>query len=346
VGFNTESATHKTLLRTRPWHRWCVQEISAQSPGSIAKHLSEFRPSVAVVTMIGSDHMRAYRSADAIAEEKANLVRALPEDGLAILNADDPRILAMSSMTKARVVTYGQSASADLRAVDISGAFPNLLAFTVLWNNTSRKFQTRFVGEHWITSILAALVCALEQGVTLEQATAIETFEPVLNRNSLHRVVEGPIFISDSAKAPFGSIPATIDLLASAQAPRKTLILGNISDFNGSSNPKYRKTARDAISAGARVIAVGSNAAAIRKLKDSFPSGTIEIFPGAREARDFLAADTVADELIVLKSAASGHIERIMLNWDAGNESCWEENCGLKYCASCRYLNNNKKPIS
>ncbi len=337
VEFNTESATHKTLLKTRPWHSWCVQEVSGHLPGAIAKHMPDFRPSIGVVTLIGSDHISAFRSQDAIAEEKANLVRALPKNGLAILNADDPRILAMGSMTKARVVSFGEAEAADLRAINVSGAYPNRLSFTALWRGQSRRFQTRFVGEYWITSILAALACALEQGLTLDQATLIESFEPLYNRNSLHYVKDGPIFIADSLKAPFGSIQTTLDLLARARAPRKTLVLGNLSDYSGSSSNKYRRVARDALSAGARVIGVGSNAAAIHKLVKNYPEGAVMVFPSSRGARDFLSADIIADELIVLKSAASGHIERIMLNWADGDERCWKENCGLEYCASCRY---------
>ena len=68
-----------------------------------------------------------------------------------------------------------------------------------------------------------------------------------------------------------------------------------------------------------------------------FPHGQVAVFPGSREARDYLRADAIPGELILLKSAPSGHIERIFLNWEGEGDLCWVEGCGLKYCRSCRH---------
>jgi hypothetical protein len=68
-----------------------------------------------------------------------------------------------------------------------------------------------------------------------------------------------------------------------------------------------------------------------------FPLTQVAVFPSSREARDYLRAEAIAGELILLKSASSGHIERIFLNWDDKGDLCWVEGCGLKYCRSCRH---------
>jgi UDP-N-acetylmuramoyl-tripeptide--D-alanyl-D-alanine ligase len=329
----------RTLRKCRPHHRWCVQEVSGWPRGNIDGVMNVLRPQVAIVTLIGTDHLRAFRSSEAIAQEKGRLVERLPAKGLAILNADDPLVSSMASRTRARVIFYGRSARADLRASQIAARWPDRLSFTVEWRGSKRRIQTRLVGEFWTTSILAALACALELGVDFDAAAAeVEKFAPIYSRHSAHGITGGPDFVIDTAKAPYGTIMAVVDFLKAARAPRKTLVIGNISDYAGSSSNKYRKVAREALTAGIRVVGVGANAIAVNKLKAEFGDGLVEGFPDSRTARDFLKSDAIPGELILLKSAASGHIERIFLNWDAGDERCWIEDCGKKYCRKCSQL--------
>jgi UDP-N-acetylmuramoyl-tripeptide--D-alanyl-D-alanine ligase len=335
---NTGRGFHKTILATSPFHRWTVQEVSGHTPGHIRAFGAKLRPKVGIVTAVGTDHIRTFRSREAIAEEKGTLVEMLPADGTAFLNADDPLVFAMRTRAKARVVTYGLSEAADLRAVDVRNGWPASLSFTVLWRGKAAHVQTRMIGAHWVTPILAALACALDEGVPLDAAIGvIADFTAVYGRTSIHPVGNGPVFVLDTEKAPFGSLGTSIEIIGSAEAPRKTLVIGNISDYTGSASSKYRKFARDALAGGARIVGVGRNAATVRKLVPEFP-GLVHVFETSREARDFFASDVVPGELILLKSAASGHIERIFLNWANGDERCWVEECGLKYCRSCRYL--------
>ncbi len=337
---NIDPSIRETLLRTRPRHRWCIQEIGADTPGAMAVRVAMFRPDIGIVTMIGSDHLKNFRSADAIAREKELLIERLPRTGVAILNLDDARVAAMASRCKGRVVTYGCSADADLRAFDVSADWPARLSFRVAWQGGVTAIRTRLVGAFWLTSVLAAVACALDQGIDMAAiAAVIERFEPIFARNSVHEIAGGPIFICGTTKAPEASLQDDLDVIRRAQAPRKTLVLGNVSDYSGSSSPKYRKAARTAASGGVRVVAVGPNARAIRGIADEFAPGQIVAFDTCRGAYEFLIADCIAGEVILLKAAASSHLERLVLNWDR-MDRCWKENCGLKYCVSCAFLDD------
>jgi UDP-N-acetylmuramyl pentapeptide synthase len=114
----------RTILATRPWHSFCVVEVGASGPGSLDRPLGLLRPRIAVVTHIGDDHRSAFRTPDATAREKGKLVAALPPDGTAILNADDPRVAAMGAACAGRVITYGTTPEAAVRADGIRGAWP------------------------------------------------------------------------------------------------------------------------------------------------------------------------------------------------------------------------------
>src|SRR4051812_22096324 len=126
-GSNKLSSIGRTILATRPEHRSCVLEVAAWRPGSVAQIARLVPPRVAVVTRIGVDHYRAFRGAEGVAEEKRALVEALPPDGVAVLNADDPHAIAMAEACPGRVVSFGESPAATLRAEDVRAAWPDPL---------------------------------------------------------------------------------------------------------------------------------------------------------------------------------------------------------------------------
>ena len=103
------------VRRVRPWDRFCVLELSGDAPGKLAKILPLVRPKIGVVTNVSMDHYKNFRGLDATAEEKGTLVAALPADGVAVLNVDDPHVRAMAGRTRARVLTYGLAEDAEVR---------------------------------------------------------------------------------------------------------------------------------------------------------------------------------------------------------------------------------------
>jgi UDP-N-acetylmuramoyl-tripeptide--D-alanyl-D-alanine ligase len=107
ASFNNEVGLPLTLTRIDPGTQAVVVEMGARGPGHIAALARLARPSVGVVLNVGESHLGMFGSREAIAEAKGELVEALPADGVAVLNADDPRVAAMAGRTVARVVTFG-----------------------------------------------------------------------------------------------------------------------------------------------------------------------------------------------------------------------------------------------
>src|SRR5215470_5953069 len=115
--FNNQWGLPLTLLRLGPEHQAAMLEIGTNARGEIAALAALARPTVAIVTTVAAVHTEFLGSLDGVREEKAGLVRALPPDGVAVLNADDARVAGMARDTQARIVTYGRAASAHVRAV-------------------------------------------------------------------------------------------------------------------------------------------------------------------------------------------------------------------------------------
>ena len=146
----------KTILRLRPTHDFCVAELNEGQPGVMARDVALLQPSIGIVTVVGDDHWSAYGSRKAIAEEVRNLVTSLPSTGTAVLNADDELVLALANHCSAKVLTYGVSPLAELRAETISAAWPERLQMTVVRGSERVPFQTQLCGAHWGPSVLGA----------------------------------------------------------------------------------------------------------------------------------------------------------------------------------------------
>ena len=141
----------------------------------------------------------------------------------------------MAPRTTARVITYGRSPQADVRATDICAAWPDHLSLTVSHDGKAVQVRTRLVGSHWTTSVVAAVSCGIVCGIDLKAcAKAIENFEPMFGRYSTHPLPKGPVYVFDH-KAPIWTIPISLDFVKEARAPHKTIVLGTISNYPGGS---------------------------------------------------------------------------------------------------------------
>ena len=327
--------------------KFSVNELCAARPGKIRAEVRILRPHIGVVTTIGTDHYKNYRTREATAEEKGILVEAIPQHGTAILNADDPYVHGMASRCRARVLTYGLSNDADVRAVQVSSAWPNPLSLTVIHETDSVDIVSNMMGTHWATSILAAVTCGVVCGLDLKTCgQALANAEPVFGRYSVHRVPAGPDFVFDH-KAAFWTLPFALNFIAQANALRKTLVLGNISDYGGAASPKYRKIARDALEVADRVIFVGSQSSHVSKLRQGEVRNRLFDFQTVYQAAEFIKRDALAGELILLKgSLTADHLERIILHQNDA-VVCWRERCGVwNPCQDCRnYRTPSRLPL-
>jgi UDP-N-acetylmuramoyl-tripeptide--D-alanyl-D-alanine ligase len=320
-----------TVLSTRPWHRYCVAELGGFAPGILAETTSFFRPDVAVIIRVGSDHRTKFRSLDATAAEKGVLVEALRAGGTAILNADDPRVWAMRERTVGRVVSYGRSESADVRAEDVSSRWPQRLSLTVACEGERISVETRLLGEHWSEAVLAALATATALSIPLGAAArAVQEVPPAECRMSELETPDGVTFVLDTWKAPLWTVEACCRFLESARAARRVLVFGTISDYSGKGGRRYRAIARRALEVADLVLFVGDLANSAR------PGGRVHSFRTAYEASRFLERWLRPGDLVLLKgSQRADHLERLALAHKS-EVSCWRHRCGRwENCRDC-----------
>jgi UDP-N-acetylmuramoyl-tripeptide--D-alanyl-D-alanine ligase len=333
---NGKRTVKMSLRSARRTDRFFVHEAGVGKKGDLAQILSILRPQIGIVTSVGQDHYRAFRTLEATAAEKGVMVEVLPRKGVAVLNADDPYVANMRSRTRSSVLTYGMSPEADIRASAVSAAWPDRLSLTVTFGDEQVRIKTQLFGTLAAGSLLAAIAGAVAAGISLRQcAISLKGVGAFPRRMSVHQSSCGAWFINDTVKAPHWSIEKVLALLETAQAPRKTIVLGAISDVIGSSSRKYRSLARNALTLADRVVFVGDNSMYVRKLLCPELEGRLFAFEKLEDAVSMLSADLLPEELVLVKSNLLDHLERLILGVDQPL-FCHKEQCEFKVtCEEC-----------
>ena len=324
--FNNEFGHPLTVLRADAATRYLVLELSARGIGHIA-YLCRVAPArYGVVLNVGHAHAGEFGGLDQVARAKGELVEALPADGVAILNADDPRVLAMAARTGARVVTFGIGArAATVRAANIRLDELGRPSFTLLTPQGSAPVTLRLHGAHNVPNALAAAALAGELGLGLDgiadglgAAVARSRW-----RMEVHQRADGVTVINDAYNANPESVRAAIDALAHrAQRPpggggRAFAVLGHMAELGGMSRASHEDigeyAARVDDSGLAGLIAVGEEAGPLLDGARRVRSWTGEALavPDGAAALDLLANRLKPSDVVLVKASRAAHLEGV-----------------------------------
>jgi UDP-N-acetylmuramoyl-tripeptide--D-alanyl-D-alanine ligase len=308
--FNNELGHPWTALRATADTRHLVLELSARGPGHIARLCAVAPPSIGLVLNVGRAHLGEFGSPAGVAQAKGELVEALGTDGVAVLNADDPAVSAMASRTTARVVRFGLSETADVRATDVV-LDAGRARFHLVTPAGEVDVALRLVGEHHVSNALAAAAVALELGGTPAGiATALSAATPASRwRMEVEDRADGVTVVNDAYNANPESMRAALRALASIAAPtgrRTWAVLGLMAELGPDSAAAHAETAATARELGVdRVVAVGTDAygappvdrdAALALLRAELAPGDVVLVKASRSARlDRLASALLAD---------------------------------------------------
>jgi UDP-N-acetylmuramoyl-tripeptide--D-alanyl-D-alanine ligase len=322
--FNNELGHPYTVLRAQPDTRFLVLETSARGLGHI-RYLTEIAPPrIGVVLNVGSAHLGEFGSREAIASAKGELVEALPTDGVAILNADDPLVAAMAARTTARVVTVGEVATADVRAEDITVDELGRASFTLVAAPDRQPVTLRLIGGHHVGNALAVAAVALECGMTLSDiAVALSAATAVSRwRMEVTERPDGVLVINDAYNANPESMRAALKTLASVARARRTAggrsfaVLGEMAELGPDAPAEHDALGRLAVRLDvSRVIAVGEQARPIQHgaaLEGSW-DGESSWVPDVHAAIAMLRAELRPGDVVLVKASRAASLERVAL---------------------------------
>ena len=336
---NMVAEVAKTILQAQPWHSFCISEIGAHEPGAMDEPLALLQPSVGIVTVIANDHLAAYGSREAIAAEKGKLISSLPATGTAVINADDALVCGMAARCGGKVISYGISPTADLRAENITAAWPDRLSFTAVWGAQRVQVQTQLCGAHWIPAVLSAIGGGLATGMSLADcATGIAGVAPFEGRMQPVTKPEGVTFIRDDFKAPLWTLEACFEFMKAAKARRKIIVIGTLSDYGTGTgaSKKYAEVARLAQEIADITVFIGPWASSVLKARKPGKEDALRVYTHVREAAHYLNSISSKGDLILLKGTTKqDHLLRIILAREDGI-ACWRDDCQREmFCNVC-----------
>jgi len=310
--YNNELGVPLTCCLLEPGAQVLVAEIGARGLGHITQMAQIVRPDVGVVTNVSAAHLEMFGSIDTVAEAKAELVAALPAGGVALLSADDPRVAAMAERAGCRVVTFGTSPQADLRAVDVRLDTQARPAFRV----RDVAVRVPLPGAHNVGNALAALAAAEACGVDLaDAALALADASVSRWRMELSTTADGVLVLNDAYNAnPASMAAALVTLAAMTVSGRRFAVLGQMAELGADADTAHRDIGRRAGELGLDgIVVVGERATAVAEgaRQAGLPAASVAVVSDGDEAvarvRDWLAAG----DAVLVKASRSVGLERV-----------------------------------
>ncbi|MCW5978536.1 MAG: UDP-N-acetylmuramoyl-tripeptide--D-alanyl-D-alanine ligase [Bryobacteraceae bacterium] len=332
------------ILAIPAGHPYAVFEIGIDSKGQMAPMAKMLAPDIAVVTTVGSEHLRSMGSLETTRHEKAYMVRALRPGGLAVLNGDDPNVMWMASQTRENVITFGMGDGNDVRASGVTLDWPHGLTFAIHARGQTRRLRTRFVGRHFVLSFLAAAAAATEQGIGLDEfASRVEAVSPVHGRLHIRRLDNGAVLLCDYLKSTHETMHAALDALAEIPARRRIVVFGDVSEPRGTPAEVYGglgerigRIAQKAIFLGWRFRRYRAGA-----VRGGMPnSAVVDAGESVAAATAALRGDLGPGDVVLIKGRAEQRLDRIALALEGRRVACALETCWLKEprCNECSML--------
>lgn len=258
--FNNELGHPLTVLRADEETRYLILELGARGRGHIAELCAVAPPRFGAVLNVGRAHVGDYfADVREVAQAKGELAEALPADGVAALNADDPEVAAMRSRTAARVVTFGRSPGAEVRAEDVSVDQTGRPSFTLVTPDGTAPVRLQLRGVHNVSNALAAAALAVPLGTAPGDVAGVLSAVVARSRRRMEvtRRPDGVTVINDSYNASPDAVRAALDALATmAGTGRSLAVLGYMAELGGNSRQWHEEVGGYAARSGVDILIV------------------------------------------------------------------------------------------
>jgi UDP-N-acetylmuramoyl-tripeptide--D-alanyl-D-alanine ligase len=309
--YNNEIGVPQTLLQLDHSHQAAVIEMGMRGRGQIEYLAKMARPDIGVITNIGPQHIELLGSLENIASAKAELIRALPREGTAVLPADDAMFEYLKNQTDAHVVSFGQSAAAQYRVVkstfDAHGSSPCQIETR---QNGILELRLQLPGIHNAINAAAALAAADVCGIDLNSAIhELQNLQVPGARMQLRHTGKA-IVIDDCYNAgPFSMCAALEVLQEFPKAKRRVAVLGSMLELGDWSEREHIAIAEQASGIAQLIIGVGEET---KVLLDAAPNAEVHWFENAAQAAEWIPARVQEGDVILVKGSRSIGLEKVV----------------------------------
>ncbi|MEU1088470.1 UDP-N-acetylmuramoyl-tripeptide--D-alanyl-D-alanine ligase [Streptomyces sp. NPDC005576] len=316
---NNEIGLPLTVLRATEETQHLVLEMGARYIGDIRYLTGLVPPRIGLVLNVGTAHIGEFGGREQIAQAKGEMVESLPEDGVAVLNADDPLVRAMSSRTKARLLLFGEAPEADVRGENVRLTADGRPAFSLHTPTGCSEVTMRLYGEHHVSNALAAAAVAHELGMPVHEIAEVLSEAGTLSRWRME-VTERPdgvTFVNDAYNANPESMRAALRALAAMGRGRRTwAVLGEMAELGDESLSEHDAVGRLAVRLNvSKLVAVGGREASWLQLgaynEGSWGEESVHV-SDAQAAVDLLRSELRPGDVVLVKASRSVGLEKVV----------------------------------
>jgi len=316
--YNNRIGVPHTLFRLTKRQQAAVIEMGVDARGQTTRLCEIVRPTIGIITNIGPDHLEFFGSMEGSAQAKAELLDLLPPDGTAVLNADDPYFDYLASRARSRVVSFGLSEKADVRAARVTSDAKRGTAFDLLLPGRSRPIGVtmKVHGTHNVLNALSAAATGFAlnlSGTTISEGLA--TFRPAAMRSQIV-VHHGVQIINDCYNANPASMKAAIELLAKwTPARARVAVLGDMLELGAQTKPLHREVGAYLASQDvSRLITCGSLGREIAEgaRQGGMAGAAVTEVADAAAAADLLRAEVRQGDVVLVKASRGMKMEQVV----------------------------------
>jgi UDP-N-acetylmuramoyl-tripeptide--D-alanyl-D-alanine ligase len=312
---NNEIGLPLTVLQLDDHHERLVLEMGMYAIGEIAQLCRIAQPHVGVLTNVGPVHLERLGTMERIGQAKAELVQALPSDGVAVLNADDPVVSAMAALTRARVFRYGLAPDADLWADDIAGEGLEGIRFRFHYQDDVVHVRVPLLGRHSVHTALRAAAVGLIEGLSWEEIVAgLQNVDAQL-RLVVTRSATGATVLDDTYNASPASTLAALNLLADLPVGngRRVAVLGDMLELGSYEEEGHRIVGARVADVADLLITVGQRARLIAEeaIAAGLPEARVQAVDGSEDALARLRALLGPGDVVLVKGSRASRMDEI-----------------------------------
>ncbi len=316
ASFNTEIGLPLTILGAPEGTETLVCEIGARRVGDAAALCRVARPDLVVVTNVGVAHMEHFGSWESIVGASAEPIESLGDDGVAVLNADDPVVRDYARNTRGRVVTFGTARDSDVRADGIELDAEGRAAFTLQAGDERERVELVVPGEHMASNALAAAACGISLGLSVaECAAALKGARVSAWRMETFTNADGVRVLNDAYNANPESMAAGLKAARwMARGARLAAVLGHMAELGPIAAREHERVGELTVRLGVeRLITVGepARAIALAALREGAPPHHVATYDDQQEALADVRGWARPGDVVLLKGSRVAGLERL-----------------------------------
>jgi len=315
--FNNHFGLPLMLLKLEPDHDLAVIEMGMSHAGEIRALAKIAHPDIGVVTNVAPVHLEFFDSLAGIARAKYELIESLSSNGTAVLNADDEYVSQFGRDFKGRVIKYGTTIGADVRAENVQSKGAEGSEFDIVIAGTREHARLPLVGEHNVLNALAAVSVSIASGIKVSEAVAaLASLKPADKRGQVLQLGNITV-INDCYNSNPKALSAMVDALSDMKAARRIVVAGEMLELGPSSEALHRESGRH-IGEKKIDVLIGVRGFAHALVDGAKQAGTrAEFVATPEEAGEWLARETRDGDVVLLKASRGVKLERALETWQA-----------------------------